>query len=389
MAHTSWLLAGLAIAVPLPAGAQGRAINLTGAPLKAISEPFTQISGVRELPGGKVVVADRGEQKLMMVNFADGSLTPIGRKGGGPGEFQFPFAVFPAANNETWIADPAAGKVHIVTPDGKIPNAILPPEGDDGGPMMSMPRGVDAAGRLFYQGSMRPGPGGVGSVDSAPILRWDRLAKRVDTLGKVATGMSMTTSGSQGNVSVSIRSKPWASAPAWMPLPDGRVAVIHPSPYRVDFITLSKSVSKGPVQPYTPIKVTGAERDAFRAAQKSNPGVSISRNSENRGGAVTTSTSASNASGPPIPDTDFPEVMPPFSGPSAVRISPEGEVWVLRTRVASDKTPRYDIFDGNGNLVGKATLKAGSSVIGFGAGVVYVARQDPEDDLLYLEKYAR
>jgi hypothetical protein len=38
--------------------------------------------------------------------------------------------------------------------------------------------------------------------------------------------------------------------------------------------------------------------------------------------------------------------------------------------------------------VGKATLKPNSVVVGFGQGAVYVARQDPEDDLRYLEKYA-
>jgi hypothetical protein len=40
-------------------------------------------------------------------------------------------------------------------------------------------------------------------------------------------------------------------------------------------------------------------------------------------------------------------------------------------------------------LVGKATLKPHSTVVGFGSGVIYVARQDPEDDLRYLEMYAR
>ncbi len=81
--------------------------------------------------------------------------------------------------------------------------------------------------------------------------------------------------------------------------------------------------------------------------------------------------------------------MPPFSGQGAVLISPDGEIWVLRTRPASDKVPTYDIFNSAGQLTGKATLKPNSAVVGFGAGVVYVARQDPEDDLRYLEKYAR
>ena len=72
-----------------------------------------------------------------------------------------------------------------------------------------------------------------------------------------------------------------------------------------------------------------------------------------------------------------------------MQVSPEGEIWVLRTRPASDKAPKYDIFNSAGQLIGKATLKPNSSVVGFGSGVVYVARQDPEDDLRYLEVYSR
>jgi len=82
-------------------------------------------------------------------------------------------------------------------------------------------------------------------------------------------------------------------------------------------------------------------------------------------------------------------VMPPFTERDAVQVTPEGEIWVLRTRAAADRTPTYDIFSNTGQLVGKATLKPNSMVVGFGTGVVYVARQDPEDDLRYLEKYAR
>ncbi|MBP6444054.1 MAG: hypothetical protein KA267_08560, partial [Gemmatimonadales bacterium] len=122
---------------------------------------------------------------------------------------------------------------------------------------------------------------------------------------------------------------------------------------------------------------------------KSSSPIGITRTS----GSGTAGTNVSTTSqGPPqreIPDEEFPAVMPPFSGQGAVLISPDGEIWVLRTRPASDKVPTYDIFNSAGQLTGKATLKPNSAVVGFGAGVVYVARQDPEDDLRYLEKYAR
>jgi hypothetical protein len=373
----------------MPAAAQVRNINLTGAPLKSIEEPFTQISGIRELPGNKAVVADRGEQKLMMVNFATGAVASIGRKGGGPGEYQFPASVFPGPGTETWVGDPLAGKIHVVSPDGKIPTALLPPSSENG-IGLTMPRGVDASARLYFQGMPRPDAGG-GAMDSLQILRWDPKAKRVDTLGKVYSGMTVNTSGSSGNnMRVMISMKPWTAAPLWAALPDGRVAVVQPSPYRVDVIGANKMVTRGPAQAYTPIKVTAAERAAYREAQKSSSGMAITRSVGGPGGGGTSiSNTRAPSSAQELPDSDFPATMPPFSGQSSVQVSPEGEIWVLRTRPASDKAPKYDIFNSAGQLTGKATLKPNSTVVGFGAGVVYVSRQDPEDDLRYLEVYSR
>ncbi len=389
MTQKSWILAGLLVAATAPASAQMRTINLTGAPVKAITEPFTTIAGVRELPGNKAVVADGGEKKLVMVNFATGTAGAIGRNGTGPGEYQMPTSVFAAPGTDTWIGDPAAGKVHVVKADGKVADGILPPEGE-GGMSLLVPRAVDATGRLYYQSFPRTEPGEIPNADSMAILRWDRAAKRIDTLGKVPSGMSVNTSGSSGNnMRVMISSKPLAAVPVWTALPDGRIVIVQPSPYRVDILSASGTITKGAAQAYTPIKVTAAERNAYRESLKSGIGYSVNRTVGGPGGGTTVSSAAPSVASRQVPDEDFPAVMPPFSGTNSVRISPEGEIWVLRTRQASDKTPTYDIFNSAGQLTGKATLKPNSTVVGFGAGVVYVARQDPEDDLRYLEKYAR
>ena len=79
--------------------------------------------------------------------------------------------------------------------------------------------------------------------------------------------------------------------------------------------------------------------------------------------------------------------MPAFDR-NGVLATPEGEVWVLRNRPASDKVPTYDVFDKTGALVRKITLEQNSRVVGFGKGTVYVAKSD-EDDLQYLQRYKR
>ena len=76
------------------------------------------------------------------------------------------------------------------------------------------------------------------------------------------------------------------------------------------------------------------------------------------------------------------------TGRGSVAATPDGEVWVLRTRSAGDKTPVYDVFDKTGALVKKASLNPNSRVVGFGNGTVYVARID-DDDLQFLQRYKR
>jgi hypothetical protein len=379
-------LSGL-MALSFPLAAQSKTVNLTGRPVATLDEPFTAISGLVEMPGNKAVVLDVQESRLLMVSFANGAITPIGRRGGGPGEWRQPLSLLRGTANQAILGDPGLSKLHLVGPDGKISGAILPP-GDDPREMigMTMSRGTDSRGRLYFQAM--PAFTGGGIPDSANIVRFDPASKQSEVLGTIPTGMTGSVSGSAGSMEVRMRAKPLAATDAWTALPDGRVAIVRANPYRVDIVSGKGQVQRGPAVNYTPVRIGKAERDLFREQRASQRPVMISIG----GGGGSTSDSRqlggpAGASG--IPDEEFPAVMPPFTGRDAVQVTPEGEIWVLRTRGAADKTPTYDIFSSSGQLVGKATLKPNSTVVGFGAGVVYVARQDPEDDLRYLEKYVR
>jgi hypothetical protein len=182
---------------------------------------------------------------------------------------------------------------------------------------------------------------------------------------------------------------PLSASTGWVALPTGGVAIIHPNPYRVDVIDPSGRVARGTPVPFTPIRVTAAERQAERERRASQPGMTVSIGGGSGSGNVRTiGTGSANRSGQPeLADSEFPATMGPFIGTGAPQVSPSGEIWVLRARPASDKVPTYDIFSPAGRLVGKATLRPNSQVVGFGRGVVYVARQDPEDDLRYVEQY--
>jgi len=123
------LLSGI-VALSAPLAAQTKNIALTGRPLATLDEPFTAITGLVEMPGNKAVVLDAQESRLLMVNFATGAVSPIGRRGGGPGEWQQPLSLLRGAGNQAILGDPGLSKLHLVGPDGKISGAILPPSDD-------------------------------------------------------------------------------------------------------------------------------------------------------------------------------------------------------------------------------------------------------------------
>lgn len=385
MLRSITLLSGI-VALSAPLAAQSKNIALTGRPLATLDEPFTAITGLVEMPGNKAVVLDAQESRLLMVNFTNGAATPIGRRGGGPGEWQQPMSLLRGTGNQAILGDPGLSKLHLVGPDGKITGAILPPS-DDPREMvgMTMSRGTDTRGRLFFQ-AMPAFEGGGGIPDSANIVRYDPATKQSEVIGTIPTGMTGNVSGSQGQMRVMMRAKPLAAIDAWAALPDGRVAIVRANPYRVDIVGGRGQIQRGTPVNFTPIRIGKAERDAYRERQASARPMMVSIGGGGGGAAPAPRGVGGPAS---VPDEEFPAVMPPFTGRDAVQVTPEGEIWVLRTRAASDRTPTYDIFSSTGQLVGKATLKPHSTVVGFGAGAVYVARQDPEDDLRYLEKYSR
>src|SRR4051812_2522918 len=80
-----------------------RLLDLTGKPTAITDEPFTKISGVREVPGGRVIVTDAMERSVSLVDLGRHSRATIGRQGEGPGEYHYPSAPFAASGVATWI----------------------------------------------------------------------------------------------------------------------------------------------------------------------------------------------------------------------------------------------------------------------------------------------
>ncbi|HSJ65502.1 MAG TPA: hypothetical protein VK922_16535 [Gemmatimonadaceae bacterium] len=382
------VLAGLLS--PPPALAQARLPTRTlGKPVAEFEEPFTSVGSVRELSNGRVIVSDARDRVVQMLDFASGEATQVGREGQGPGEYSFPGGVFMAPADTTLLYDPLNQRLLLIAPNGKPSGQhALRREGSGPGPNISgQLRGADARGRLYLQATgISMGPSGPQTSDSVPIVRYDRGTQASDTIAFLMQAKSNTqVSGSQSNMRVMVgAANPLAPRDEWAVAPDGRVAVVRPEPYRVEWIAPNGTRTVGPAIAVPKVKVTDADKKAIERQRASGTTMIMTRNADGPGGGSSQARTMGARDLPPL--TDWPEYKPPFVGGAAV-VAPNGELWVRRTLVAGDAPPLYDVFDARGQRVAHVQLPKGTRLAGFGKASVYLIRTDA-DDLQYLQKYA-
>ncbi len=362
------------------------------APDATFPEALSSISGLRELPDGRVMVSDRLGKALMVVDFAVASADTIGRVGGGPGEYNLPAGLFPWRGDSTLLVDMGNTRFTPIAVDGGF--GISQPLMRQDGEMMSliMPEGTDRHGNVYYQArGLGLSPGGVSAgtePDSALIVRWNLDTDQVDTVAKVRLPERKVQSGG-GNVMVG--TIPFSPSDDWASTWDGNVVVARAVGFRVEWRMFDGQAVSGPPVTDPPVTITQADKDAW-LEERANPrggGMFITVGAgPGGGGSVSAAPPPTSARfvGPQVDDADWPEVKPPFP-PNAMSVTTDGEAWVRR-HTALGQPAEYDVFDETGNRVRTVVLPDNSIVAGFGEGVVYVARTD-EYDLQWLEKFRR
>lgn len=344
-----------------------------GRPTAEFAEPFSRISGLRELADGRVIVTDSRENTVQLLDLRSGSAQRLSREGRGPGEYLSPGTLLAQPNDVTLLVDHGNRRFLRIGPDGVVVETVKLPSvpiarsarGRQIPPAMAAisllpPRGVDRWGRLYFQ------PLDLGSaselvLDSTAILRWTIGREGIDTVGWVPS----VTSGII-----------WASAETWQATPEGGIIRVSPDPYRITLIDSSGTVSTGATVAYTPIRVSEADRQERRDQQQAQ----IKQVVQADGSVL---------NGPPrFPELRFAATKPPFYGNESALVTPDGQIWIQRTRASGDPVSVYDIFDARGGFMQQISFGARSRLVGFGLGTMYVARSD-DDDLEYLQRFDR
>ena len=206
--------------------------------------------------------------------------------------------------------------------------------------------------------------------ESVAVVRTARGSTKDDSLTFIQMApRRITTTTKDGKLTgVNIMIAPFPAADAWQVFPDGALAIVRADGYRVDWVLPDGKRVVGKANPFTPVRVTDADK-------RLPSGPSATR-------------SGGSGAPPPnkAPDLEWPEFKPAFF-PSNALAGSDGRIWIQRHVAATDARARYDIADRRGVIVEKIELPKGGRIVGFGARSIYVVRLDA-DDLQYLQRFA-
>ncbi len=320
--------------------------------------PFTAVAGLRELGDGRVLVSDRGETRVVLVDFGTGDTVPVGGEGAGPGEYAIPGRLVPLPGDSTLLVDEGTRRLAVVRADGRMGATINPPAGI----LITSLGGVGLTGEIFFEG--RPagtgGADGTSSSDSVPILRWRPGAAHADTVARLRVGplASVALGDPSGGMVTRISiPQPFAPGDAWGVNSRGELLILRAEPFRMERRDRDGApLGTGSILRRAPVPVTARDREVFPFGSKAAESI------------------------------QWPETKPPFVY-GTFRVSPGGDAWVQLSTPADDPAPLYGILQPDGTLTRLVRLPAGRRLVGLGKNAVYAVQKD-DDDLEWVERYA-
>ena len=354
-------------------------------PSREIEDPFSLVSGALELKPGVVLAVDGTELQLMLVDFAKGSKTVVGRQGSGPGEYRVPTGLFRLAGDTIWVFDATQQRLVAFNPD-LTPGTTIPMMIFDQSTMTALtaPFLGDRKGQL-YASSMTIEAGRSGGniqmslPDSVGLVRVDPRNKSRTELARVRFPTSGKPEMKQNGTAIKMTMAypGLVASDPWTVFPDGRIAIVRGANYTVEFIGADGKKSAPIKIAYDPIKVTEADqkaemdearkqmKDQAKTVQKMMP-AGITMDFE----LLTPATWPAN----------YPAVSP-----LGALAAPDGRLWVKRAIPFRAGHEEWNVIDQAGKLVARWKLPAKTTIVAVGQGVVYTVRTD-EDDLRYLQR---
>ena len=283
--------ASLGMGISVAAHAQA----LAGPPVRRIStasavsaEPIGSVTGVRELPNGRILLNDGARRRLVLmdttlatVGVVLDSLTEVENSYG-----TRPGALIPYRSDSTLFIDAASFAMLVIDPAGKVARVRSVPRVEDASRLASDAGrvGIDPRGRIVYRIPARPGrplvpppkdvPYFPPEPDSAFIVAIDLETRKLDTLGTIRIPKSASTirRTADGRFNFYEVVNPMPSTDEWAVLSDGTVAFVRGVDYRIDYRATDGTVTSSPKLPFDWQRVTEEDKnrliDSVKAEQR-------------------------------------------------------------------------------------------------------------------------
>lgn len=124
------------------------AFDEKGDPLFEITQELERPSGLA-LQGDRIVIADSQRHQIVICDVQGRFVSKFGRRGGGPGEFNFPTHVSTDAAGRMYVTDALNCRIQVFDPDGQYLRSFG--SAGDGPGYFSRPKGAaaDTAGHIY------------------------------------------------------------------------------------------------------------------------------------------------------------------------------------------------------------------------------------------------
>lgn len=311
------------------------------------------------LSDGRIVVANSGSSELRFFGPNGAWVKSVGRRGGGPGEFEDLGWLDAGAGDTLRTYDWGLRRLSVFSPEGDF---VRPVFLHAGGELWSpRPLGMLGDGRLIAQSQnavtleSRPGAG----RDTVPLFALDLIRGVADSLGNFPGHESMIHT---GKGSVSAGSLPFGKdlhvlvhgSRVYVGTADGPEVLVLGTDGKVERVVRWTAA---------PVPVTPADIEAYTQAmsQEFAPG-----QEERRERFLLR-----------LKQTPFPKWKPAYAGLLA---GPEGSIWIRRYTEPDWSAPTdFEVFDSTGRWLGEVRMPAGYVPIRITADAVVGTWSDDND----------
>jgi hypothetical protein len=358
-------------------------------PPRRIQEPpaefpaqFSVIRTVMALPDGRLVVSDPHENRIALIDFANGTRQELSSIGEGPREYRLIGGLYRGRGGRVMILDRELRRLLPIAPDGGVEDAVGLSTGGAAGsrrPRAPDPLMVDSLGHAFAVRRL-------GFITPTSMLLRYRPGERPDTITELLKPLTKVLEGDGYGPGV-YQDVLFSPEDDWVTSPDGRIAVVRAEPYRIEWFTLAGLTVTGPVIRHEPVPITQAEKELIASGAGGSRGrIEVTMGMVPAGAAAGSRPSA--PSPMPVEDLLFAKVKSPVNLRDGRRpmLDERGRLWVERSMPAEVKGSVFDVFDGNGTVVDRIELPPGSRLVGFDPDWIYAARLD-DDGFEHLQRF--